>query len=1047
MPKTFSLSRWLRPRRRPIRNTPFQSRARLTEFLQLEDRTVPAVLDLTGGTTSGYLNAGFFELINQQPAGSGVIDSFVRLHDLGPGDTNTPEGHNTSGRNQGSPKLNFDENSSPVFTHDLQLKDVPVVTGADGIKYREFRLDVNDPNNSSSPRVSLNKFKVFTNSSGGILASGVDISELGALRWVMDGNIAANGTSTSGPYSGPDSDGPQSGGSPDGNWVNLYDKNHGSGQADLRVLVPESAFNGVGPNAYVYLFSRFGDTQAMTGGYEEWYVAPTEKEVGVNVVTQIHQTSPINRLGPIDGSVFNVELGSIVHDHAYVEVADDTPDDPFDGTPVTTGSVTFSFFASLDGTGDPVWTYTDTDGSDGWQTPEAGTPWADMLHAGEYSFAARYNGGSSQGTTYAAGLSENEPLRVGEGVLNLDTQVHNASHQDITNTHISLGSVVHDKAFFNPAAPSSGDFVPTGLVEYRLYKGVWQDDNGNGVADFGDTVGDTLVYTSVKNLNANGTIPESGDSPALGAGKYFYLTFFDSTNPDYVDAEGPAESFEVDKAQLRITTTVHNDAGHVVIPEGGHVSLGTAAHDTATVTGAVDGFAIGAITFTFEGNAIATSGLADLPATARSVSTGPLGANTAANPVYTFAAAVAGNDNYIGATSADENFYVDKAQLQITTEIHGPNGHDVLPINSHVPLGSVMHDTAQVTGAVAGFAIGAVSFTLNGSAVANDGKEGDLFKSANSAPLTAGNYAYRASVAGNDNYIGATSDPEPFVVDKAYTQIRTEVHNSAHKDITGDFVPSGTKVHDKAFVTSSNNSFAIGGNVRYDLYVDANGDGDGDDPGDSLYQSWTVPVGSETPDFTTQGGFWAYRARYLGDGNYNASADSAWEPFAVLTSQPGHTPGWWQNKNGQKLLTQDDFAELTALHLVDQSGSAKDFTGTLDANKSALAAWILADAGQNAAYKLSSFLATITLNINHGYNDGSGLVYCPDFIATYGASHNFTGVGPGNQFLSLDQLLALADASLASNPLTPSGSPERAYQLALAGILDQIANGAALFLL
>ncbi|HKA07060.1 MAG TPA: hypothetical protein VKD71_07360, partial [Gemmataceae bacterium] len=89
-----------------------RARRPMLQITPLEDRTVPAVLDLTGAITSGTLNGGVFELINQQPAGSGVIDSFVRLHDTGPSDTNTPEGHNTSGRNQGSPKLNFDENSS-----------------------------------------------------------------------------------------------------------------------------------------------------------------------------------------------------------------------------------------------------------------------------------------------------------------------------------------------------------------------------------------------------------------------------------------------------------------------------------------------------------------------------------------------------------------------------------------------------------------------------------------------------------------------------------------------------------------------------------------------------------------------------------------------------------------------------------------------------------------------------------------------------------------------------------------------------------------------
>src|SRR5262249_50695677 len=156
--------------------------------------------------------------------------SFVRIDS--PGNTTTEEGHNTSGRNKGSPKLNFDENSSPVFTRDLRLSEIPIVT-YNGKKYREFRLDVNEPNNTSAGPVSLNKFKLFYSSAGGALATPPEISgELGTLIWDMDGNTASASTN-----SGADSDGSIASGSPNGNWVNLNDRNHGSGQADLRVLV------------------------------------------------------------------------------------------------------------------------------------------------------------------------------------------------------------------------------------------------------------------------------------------------------------------------------------------------------------------------------------------------------------------------------------------------------------------------------------------------------------------------------------------------------------------------------------------------------------------------------------------------------------------------------------------------------------------------------------------------------------------------------------------------------------------------------------------
>ncbi len=63
-----------------------------------------------------------------------------------------------------------------------------------------------------------------------------------------------------------------------------------------------------------------------------------------------------------------------------------------------------------------------------------------------------------------------------------------------------------------------------------------------------------------------------------------------------------------------------------------------------------------------------------------------------------------------------------------------------------------MHDTATVTGAVPGFTpTGAITFTLNGNGVAIDpSADGTATaRSVDSAPLAAGSYTYRASVAGD----------------------------------------------------------------------------------------------------------------------------------------------------------------------------------------------------------------------------------------------------------------------------------------------------------
>jgi hypothetical protein len=183
-------------------------------------------------------------------------------------------------------------------------------------------------------------------------------------------------------------------------------------------------------------------------------------------------------------------------------------------------------------------------------------------------------------------------------------------------------------------------------------------------------------------------------------------------------------------------------------------------HDTATVTGAVPGFdPTGAISFTLNGTGVANDPTVDGTATARSVDSAALAAGS-----YTYKAIVADDPNYVGDDSPDEPLTVDQAQLGITTKIHDASHTDIT--NTIAAQGSVVHDTATVTGAVAGFVIPAVSFTLNANAVNNlaAGESGYTARTVDSAPLTSGSYIYKATVASDSNYIGATSADEPLTV-------------------------------------------------------------------------------------------------------------------------------------------------------------------------------------------------------------------------------------------------------------------------------------------
>jgi hypothetical protein len=130
----------------------------------------------------------------------------------------------------------------------------------------------------------------------------------------------------------------------------------------------------------------------------------------------------------------------------------------------------------------------------------------------------------------------------------------------------------------------------------------------------------------------------------------------------------------------------------------------------------------------------------------------------------------------------------------------------------------------------------------------------------------------------------------------------------------------------------------------------------------------------------------------------------------------GRTPGFWQNNNGQELLAAHPewLAVLRDLNLVDEDGNDFDpYTAEDVAN------WILSDAGQNMAWKLSSFVAADTLNVLAGFTDPT--VYANGQTVGYWIDY-------GNELLGL-------------YPLTPAGAEGRAEQTYVKDILDKVANG------
>jgi hypothetical protein len=132
-------------------------------------------------------------------------------------------------------------------------------------------------------------------------------------------------------------------------------------------------------------------------------------------------------------------------------------------------------------------------------------------------------------------------------------------------------------------------------------------------------------------------------------------------------------------------------------------------------------------------------------------------------------------------------------------------------------------------------------------------------------------------------------------------------------------------------------------------------------------------------------------------------------------SSGGKTPGFWQNKNGQAKIDGNDLQALRDRCLVKADGSAFD-PGSKDDVKN----WILADA-VNMAYKLSSHLAAMVLNLGEGFVNGNSFDLCSD--------------------QTVNALVTEANNALCDDGYTPAGDePHRSEQEALKNCLDALNN-------
>ena len=386
-------------------------------------------------------------------------------------------------------------------------------------------------------------------------------------------------------------------------------------------------------------------------------------------------------------------------------------------------------------------------------------------------------------------------------------------------------------------------------------------------------------------------------------------------------------------AAANLVTEIHGGATDgatpTVIANGANLPLGSTVHDSATLTSTptVDPIPAGStVTFYFyeddhcdessEGFAGAFTGGPDVHFVVGSTAGGlkvdealPQGPLAPGEYSYRAFFESSNTDVILDATADCEPFTIEKGTLDLSTKIHNAAHTDVT--NTNIALGSVIHDTATLSGAVAGFVpdLTKISFAFYsakdcggaGVAVANTGTEGSAARSADSAALGAGDYGYIAAFAGDDNYNAIGPDEcEPVHVNKGDLQIRTDIHNAVHGIVLG--VPPGSIVHDTATLsgavvgfnpdmTQVTFAFSTNGTCLNGVPVATTGT-------ESTY------VARSADSAALAAGSYSYSARFLGDANYNPAGPADCEPLGVF--QFGKTMGFWGNKNGQARLAANN---------------------------------------------------------------------------------------------------------------------------------------------
>ncbi|MFN2541880.1 MAG: hypothetical protein ABR514_06910 [Chthoniobacterales bacterium] len=196
------------------------------------------VIDLTTGPdASGEIDGALFFATQQQPAGTGFIDPFLRIQEKG-----FEQGYNTDG---GFP---FDDKHPHNFQHSLYIPDLtPVII--DGTPYLQFMLDSNQNGNSFTEHVlDMTKLQIFTTNDPNQTTESFNGAGILQLNGTLVYNLDAHGDNS------------------------VLTTAIGSGKADMFMYIPVSLIQT--GELYLVLYSAFGNDIPSDGGFEEWVFIP-----------------------------------------------------------------------------------------------------------------------------------------------------------------------------------------------------------------------------------------------------------------------------------------------------------------------------------------------------------------------------------------------------------------------------------------------------------------------------------------------------------------------------------------------------------------------------------------------------------------------------------------------------------------------------------------------------------------------------------------------------------------------------------------------------